>query len=427
MAKDEKVHFALITGEHVMRIVSALVLTLPLVLAGPTAPAAAAPHTCDGRRATMVGTPGKDRIHGTPRRDVIVALGGTDRVDGRGGNDIICGGPRGDLLSGGPGNDRIFGQAGTVQRYEGGWFTYPDTLEGGHGDDLLAGGVSAREARLGLRDRVDYRQSVRGVTVDLRRHRATGMGQDTVRGRHLVILGSEHLDHVTGTASGDKVRLGAGADTARTGRGRDEIFGGSGADRIRAGAARDRVVSGPGSDRVRGDRGNDFLDDGARRGIDDLAGGPGRDIVTDFFVARDGQAYSGGLGSRDSLTLFVGSGLTGRYRGSWDMATGGMTLTGPRTFAVKATGIEWADLPLDVAFEVTGTDEDNRISAGGPWVRFTALAGDDLLIGTRGDDFFDGGAGTDSTPFIGPGTDTCVSVERFTERARPADCENRRP
>ncbi|HVM05660.1 MAG TPA: Ig-like domain-containing protein, partial [Acidimicrobiales bacterium] len=38
--------------------------------------------TCDGLAATIVGTPGDDRITGTPERDVIVALGGHDMVHG---------------------------------------------------------------------------------------------------------------------------------------------------------------------------------------------------------------------------------------------------------------------------------------------------------------------------------------------------------
>jgi hypothetical protein len=51
---------------------------------------------CDGHRATIVGTPGKDYMRGTSGPDVIVGLGGYDEIDGRGGDDIICGnGPYG--------------------------------------------------------------------------------------------------------------------------------------------------------------------------------------------------------------------------------------------------------------------------------------------------------------------------------------------
>ncbi|HEX6752055.1 MAG TPA: hypothetical protein VF093_00515 [Solirubrobacterales bacterium] len=65
-------------------------------------------HTrCLGRKATFVGTNGRDEITGTPRRDVIAALGGRDEVLGLGGRDVICGGKGKDDLFGGPGRDEV--------------------------------------------------------------------------------------------------------------------------------------------------------------------------------------------------------------------------------------------------------------------------------------------------------------------------------
>ncbi len=83
---------------------------------------------CGGRNATIVGTPGKDRLKGTKKRDVIAGLGGNDVIKGLGGNDIICGGPGKDRLIGGPGKDTLIGGPGN------------DTLIGGPGNDLLKGG-----------------------------------------------------------------------------------------------------------------------------------------------------------------------------------------------------------------------------------------------------------------------------------------------
>jgi hypothetical protein len=48
---------------------------------------------CLGKRATIVGTTGANRLRGTKRADVIAALGGNDSVDALGGNDLVCGGP----------------------------------------------------------------------------------------------------------------------------------------------------------------------------------------------------------------------------------------------------------------------------------------------------------------------------------------------
>lgn len=84
---------------------------------------------CAGKRATVIGTNGKNRLKGTKRADVIVALGGNDSIDGRGGNDLICAGGGDDKVAGGDGKDRLYGQSGK------------DSLKGGPGNDSLDGGA----------------------------------------------------------------------------------------------------------------------------------------------------------------------------------------------------------------------------------------------------------------------------------------------
>jgi len=92
---------------------------------------------CQRRRATIVGTPGSDRILGTPGNDVIHGLGGNDSIDGRGGDDIICGGSGYDALKGGDGNDKLYGGPDNDNLYgESG----NDVLSGGSGNDVLSGG-----------------------------------------------------------------------------------------------------------------------------------------------------------------------------------------------------------------------------------------------------------------------------------------------
>ncbi len=101
---------------------------------------------CAGKKATIVGTSGRDVLRGTGKRDVIAGLAGKDRLIGRGGNDLICGGNgpdklvgsggndllRGDkgndVVNGGPGKDRLLGKQGS------------DSLIGGPGRDLCKGG-----------------------------------------------------------------------------------------------------------------------------------------------------------------------------------------------------------------------------------------------------------------------------------------------
>lgn len=104
---------------------------------GATTPPPGSNFKCQGKKATLIGTAGKDNIKGTAKRDVIVSFGGNDKVNGGGGNDVLCGnggkdklvGGKGkDLLVGGPGNDKLLGNAGK------------DTLSGQGGKDTCNGG-----------------------------------------------------------------------------------------------------------------------------------------------------------------------------------------------------------------------------------------------------------------------------------------------
>ena len=94
----------------------------------------ACPERCFGKRATMCGTSGRDRLTGTARRDVIVGLQGNDTIKGLDGNDLICGGSGKDTLVGGRGKDRLDGGGGN------------DRLDGGRGTDTCKGGGEADTA-----------------------------------------------------------------------------------------------------------------------------------------------------------------------------------------------------------------------------------------------------------------------------------------
>jgi Tol biopolymer transport system component len=103
----------------------------------PPAPAPAPKPLCQGRPATIVGTPGNDVLSGTKGADVIAALGGNDRVKGGGGADLVCAGAGNDRVEGAAANDRLYGAAGN------------DLLLGGRGNDRLYGGPGADTLRGG--------------------------------------------------------------------------------------------------------------------------------------------------------------------------------------------------------------------------------------------------------------------------------------
>ena len=113
-------------------VVVGAVLVMSTLVMPPVSPVEAVPVVrCAGRVATIVGTPGPDRLWGTSGNDVIAALGGRDRVHGREGDDVVCGGDGPDHLYGGRGDDELRGQGSR------------DLLLGIAGDDRLYGGRDA--------------------------------------------------------------------------------------------------------------------------------------------------------------------------------------------------------------------------------------------------------------------------------------------
>lgn len=86
------------------------------------------PPECDGKKATIQGTPFRDTMNGTPGKDVIVGLASKDIIDGKRGADRICGNGGNDVIEGKKGGDRMFGHRGK------------DKLRGGGGNDFAHGG-----------------------------------------------------------------------------------------------------------------------------------------------------------------------------------------------------------------------------------------------------------------------------------------------
>ncbi|HEU5142990.1 MAG TPA: hypothetical protein VFU04_07530 [Solirubrobacterales bacterium] len=105
-----------------------------------------ATSTCRGVPATIVGTPGSDRLLGTGGPDVIAGSGGDDTVVGRAGRDLICSGGGNDRVVAGPAADRVFGGRGADRLLGGGG---PDLLARNPGRDLLEGGAGFDRLRGG--------------------------------------------------------------------------------------------------------------------------------------------------------------------------------------------------------------------------------------------------------------------------------------
>lgn len=202
---------------------------------------------------------GDNTVLGTSESDTLHGLRGDDDLLGYGGNDTMYGGSGNDVLSGRLGNDILFGGADDDDVLLG--HKGNDTLDGGAGADVLIGGLGY--------DRVSYKYSGAGVTIDLSKQTASGGSAtgDIISGFEQV-RGSSHNDVLTGD-DGNNTLDGLG--------GVDSLNGGLGNDVLNGGVGNDSLYGQGGNDKLNGQNGNDYLNGGY--GNDTLAGGSGKDVL----------------------------------------------------------------------------------------------------------------------------------------------------
>lgn len=370
---------------------------------------ASAPVTCDGRVATIVGTPSADRLRGTAGPDVIVGLGGNDVIDGRGGADLICGGPGGDRLLGGPGADRLL--SGPPAGTGGDHFGPADSLDGGPGDDaLVAAGQRPRKNAVVL----TFAQAPGPVTVDLEAGTAAGYGDDTITAQTWVrVVGSPFGDTLTGTSGRDWLEGRAGDDLLSGLAGDDRLDDGAGDDTLLGGPGADDLMIAFGHDTVHGDGGNDSIF-GFDHKADRTYGDAGNDTIDLPVAVSADQEIAGGPG-RDRAFLTwrrLESGKPAFTRVATDLTAGTWTFT-DQAVVFPFSGLEVVHLSGRGAWTAVGTTGDDVYETG--WeTRLTASMGegDDRVTGSRKGDTVDGGPGTDTVRPFG-GHDVCISVERF--------------
>ena len=127
------------TTRRYMGVVAATAALLAsLTLISVAAVTSAAPPTCRGEVATIVGTEQAEVIVGTDGADVIIAKGGGDTIRSLQGADIVCAGAGTDRVHGGKGRDALEG-GNAADALVGG--KGRDRLRGNAGDDYLDGGL----------------------------------------------------------------------------------------------------------------------------------------------------------------------------------------------------------------------------------------------------------------------------------------------
>ncbi|MGZ8666337.1 MAG: calcium-binding protein [Solirubrobacterales bacterium] len=343
---------------------AAIILALVSGAGAIRLPPAEAAQACGGHRATIVGTPGPDRIIGKRASDVIAGLGGNDViVDGPNGNDVLCGDGGRDRLVASHGNDRLYGGGGR------------DVAIGGQGNDRLSGGA----------------------------------GNDR-------LLGGSGNDRIGGGAGADRGRGFTGNDTMRGDAGPDSLFAENGDDLVHGDGGDDLVDGGlgddvpiydggvygdGGSDRVLGETGVDLVDGGAGdgdvvrgdQGPDTIVGGPGARDIASFSTASvviklgwasPGCQHTAGFG----LVVDMDRGVACEF------------LAHDKILVQDLRGIE----------DVVGTAFADRISGD---------AGPNRIDGGPGDDRLSGGANLDHA-FGGSGYDLCSNFEKETSCPGPS-------
>jgi Ca2+-binding RTX toxin-like protein len=377
-----------------------------LATAAPQVSAAAARY-CLGKKATIVGTAGSDRLHGTAGADVIVGQGGDDHIGARKAKDRVCGGSGNDILVGGRGNDTIKGGPGN------------DSLSGYRGDEVLDGGPG--------RDAAKFRLATKAVTASLETNTASGEGLDTLTGIEQ-LWGSNFNDTLTGdNGGGGNELVGAAGDDVLTGLdGADNVVGNKGNDTLDGGDGFDvldhQILSGPGPIAV------DFPD-GTVTGV-------GSDTFANFEGVNDtpGDDTFQGDATSVNFNLSAGGNDTVDAAGGNDFVIGGGgddTLDGgPGTdflsFLASPTPVT-VDLEAGTSSgEGTDTATDFEVVFGSPYDDvldgdnddnfLLGQGGNDVIRGFAGSDHLEGGIGTDDLDG-GPGNDSCLEAETL------ANCE----
>ncbi|MDQ4051796.1 MAG: hypothetical protein M3237_03720 [Actinomycetota bacterium] len=385
-----------------------IILTLvgTAAVAMPATPAAAGVTLCDGKVATVIGTPGDDILRGTAEGDVIAGLGGDDAVLAGAGDDVICGGRGADRLFGEDGNDTVFaGRAGRVDdRFR------PDLLDGGPDDDHLDIGREKASLGTGISGVVRFGTATDGVVVDLAERSAVGDGNDTVIPRPgLKLNGTADDDVLSGSDFAEAIRGYGGSDTIKGRAGDDRLqgdditatTGGTDDDRINGGAGNDVVIGTIGADALRGGPGVDLVD-AQGHGSSRVLGGDGNDSLRVFVGTAPGVGIFGQAG-RDGVVIDAFGLVEIRMRG------GAVSVDGSRIGSIDTERVSMA---VRAALDYYGDNGPDEVSAGAhARLRAWTRGGNDVVRGSDEPDHVDAGRGTDEVR-ARAGRDICLGAER---------------
>jgi Ca2+-binding RTX toxin-like protein len=390
-------------------------------------------------KASISGGSGNDTLTGGAGADTIGGDDGNDVLLGKGGNDQLSGGNGNDTLTGGVGTDQAFGQAGTDTMI---WNPGDgsDLNEGGDGTDTVivnGGAVTEAFTAIGLDNRVLFqRLDPAPFNIDIGASEKLVLnandGDDSFLGA--TDVAGVMAFTINGGAGNDTLVGTDGADRLDAGDGKDFVDGNAGADVALLGADDDvfRWDPGDGSDTVEGQsgRGDLMLFNGA--GIAekvDLSANGGRlrffrDAGNITMDTNDVEAVTfNALGGADSVTVHNLAGSDVRNvelnldgaPGAGDSQTDSVIVEGSNgDDVVNVSGTAGGEIEvtgLVATVNIVGAEPADKLTIssrggrdavialglGANAIRFTADGGqgNDLLIGSAGNDTLFGGDGED--------------------------------
>jgi len=392
-----------------------------------------------GGNDLLFGGAGNDTLTGGSGADLLFGGAGNDTLFGKGGNDLLFGGAGNDVLTGGDGDDQVFGEGGNDRMiwnpgddsdlFEGGDGVDTAEINGGNGSETFTITANGTRVRFDRLDPAPFFLDI-GTTENLVLN-ANG-GDDTITaGNGLAGLIKLTID---GGSGNDTITGGDGNDTLIGGDGNDLIIGGRGNDTAQLGAGDDTFVWNPGdgSDVVEGQDGIDTLVfNGANinEKIDISANGSRvrltRDIGT---VTMDLNGIEhiqlNALGGADNITVndLSGTGVTQVAidlasppgSGAGDLAADSVTVNATKgDDVIEVLGqdgsLTVAGLPELVTISASEATDALVVAGGAGNDTLSAMtlpalntmltldggAGNDVLLGSRGDDRLLGGDGKD--------------------------------
>lgn len=333
----------------------------------------------DGVDSMLIGTHGHDDLYGGTGNDVLFGdngvgftyQGGNDNLFGGGGDDVLHGGAGNDNLDGGEGGDTAVFSGSFKEYHFQNRLTVTDTVEGRDGKDQL--------------------KDVEKATFS--------------EGTYTLVTGHNAYDNLKAEDSVDSMLIGThGHDDLTGGTGDDVLFGDNGVgftyqggdDTLDGGAGSDYIHAGSGDDTIYADqKAPAHLAINAESDIID--GAEGIDTLTYNDTYKNADSLNVYVVGDDSDTFNVETMLAGKVT-STDVVSNVEVLNGTRgndiiDFSGLGHGMTYNDKWTGAGEEViTGTDYNDVINV---------MHGDDRVIASGGEDYVDGGHGTDTLVVTG--------------------------